>query len=154
MSDLLKPDVYVIRKGRPDGFSFWIEIDKEPVLVSFKNNRYECPTPAHAEQIAKLMGKPDFTQNIQKVDLEAGIAIARAHMEGSSNSAIKGGATTESMKMMINKVASDDVQAVAEQLAKEENLMVTHNVVQPKPAAPANPSLGLNLNPSPIGTPE
>lgn len=128
-NDLQKPSAFTIKKGRPDGFKFTITVDGKSELVKFTNNLYKCPTAEHEAAIDALMHKPAFTQNIVKVDLDAGQAIAKAHMEGMHNIAQKGGASAESMKAAENAVIREQVNESAEALASED-LMVTHDVDQ------------------------
>ncbi len=141
MSDLQKPVAYVIKKGRPSGFKFIIEIDGKNELVVFTDNRYECPTAAHAAAIDELMAKPQFGQNIQKVDIEVGEAIARAHMEAQRPSAVQGGMTSDAAKAMEGDVARQNADDIADALAKA-NLMVTHDVKQ-EPAVPVSNKINI-----------
>jgi len=127
MSDVYKPAAYVIKNGRPEGFRFVISIDGKDEMVKFTNKKYDCPTAAHEAAIEELMKKPQFTQNLQKVDFLAGVAIAKAHMEANRPGSIRGGATTETMKQMQNSVAKQDADAVTEALAKE-NLVIAEDV--------------------------
>jgi len=134
MSDVWKPVSYTIRKGRPEGFKFTIDIDGKSELIKFTNNIYKCPTAEHEVAIAALMHKPQFTQNIQKVDLAAGEAIALAHMQGQRNAAAKGGLTSELAKGLESQIAVADVQAVKDATAalEKENLVVTEVVKPPE----------------------
>lgn len=127
MSDVWEPVAYAIKKGRPDGFKFVIEIDGKNEIVKFKDNLYKCPSADHEAAIEALMSKAQFTQNIQKVDVAAGEALARAHMASQRNSAVQGGMTSEIAKSMEDIVASEDVKAVTDELEKE-NLIVTEKV--------------------------
>jgi len=123
--------VFVIKKSRPVGFKFVIVIDGTNETIKFINGRYECPTAEYETAIEKLLIKPQFMQNIQKVDLAAGEAIALAHMQNKGNSAIKGGSTSESMKMQSDSVARQDAEAVADVMAKDGNIMITHDTKLP-----------------------
>ncbi len=152
-----KPDVFVIRKGRPSGFRFSIELKNgTSCLIKFENNRYEAETAEHAELIKALLHKPQFTQNIMLVDVAAGVAIAKAHQQAQANSAIKGGVTTETMKQLQNAGASPELKALSEnaeivkQMADEGNLVLTHdvnlskeNAETPTPAAVKGLSLSM-----------
>jgi len=133
MSDVWKPVSYTIRKGRPEGFKFTIDIDGKSEMVVFKNNLYACPTAEHEAAIGALMHKPQFTQNIQKVDLASGEAIARAHMQAQKVSAAKGGLTSELAKGLENQIAAEDLTAIKEatDALEKENLVVTETVVPP-----------------------
>lgn len=151
MSDVWEPVAYAIKKGRPEGFKFSIEINGKSELVKFKDNLYRCPSAEHGAAIEALMHRPQFTQNIQKVDVASGEALARAHIASQRNSAVQGGMTSEIAKSMENQVASEDVKAVTDELAKE-NLIVTETAetienseVKISDATKVGGSLNLNI---------
>lgn len=135
MSDVWNPVSYAIRKGCASGFRFVIEVDGKDEIVRFKNNLYKCPSAVHEKAIEALMQKPQFTQNIQKVDVVAGEAIAKAHMAAATNMAAKGGMTSEMAKGLENKVAAADVKAVkdaTDTLAKD-GLIITESTTDKPP---------------------
>jgi hypothetical protein len=140
MSDVYKPAIYVLKKDRPKGFKFIITIDGKDELVKFTDGRYECPSAEHELIIASVMHKPSFMQNIQKVDFAAAESIVAAHKQASRPDAVKGGATTESIKQMENDVARQDAEKVADVLAKDSNLMMTHEIVDSNGEHPSTTS--------------